>query len=77
MKIKPTDLIHALKDNSEIWKIIVPILLGGFIAGLAIIEFAFHEPFVFFAWSATCIISGGFAHRWWFRKASENANEWT
>jgi hypothetical protein len=77
MKITPGDLIHALKDNCEIWKVILPLLLGGLIAGLAIVEFAFAEPLLFSAWSVTCLISGGLAHRWWFRQASDHAREWS
>ena len=77
MKIKPKDLIHALRDNCEIWKVILPILLGGFIAGLAVVEFAFAEPLLFLGWSLTCLISGGLVHRWWFKQASDTATEWS
>jgi hypothetical protein len=77
MKINLKDLIHAFGDNCEIWKVILPLLLGGFIAGLAIVEFAFAEPLIFGAWSVTCLISGGLAHRWWFRQASDRASEWS
>ena len=71
------DPIHALWDNCEIWKVILPILVGGFIAGLAIVEFAFVEPLLFGAWSATCLITGWLAHRWWFKQASDHASEWS
>jgi hypothetical protein len=81
MTFKRTDLMVALRDNFEFWKIVLPILLAGVVAGLAIIEFAFSDhPVVFLGWSITCLISGALLHRWWSRRARDeprSAGEWS
>ena len=77
MKIKRTELMGAFKDNFEIWKIVLPILLGGFIAGLAIVEFALIDPAVFIGWTLTCFSAGALAYRWWASRATDTAGEWS
>jgi hypothetical protein len=77
MKIQRREFFGAIRDNFEIWKVVLPILLGGFLAGLAIFEFAFRDPFIFLGWSVTCLISGGLAHRWWARQGSDSTGEWS
>ena len=60
MRINRSDLIEALRDNFEFWKIVAPVLLATIVACLAIIEFAFSgHPMIFIGWSITCLISGG------------------
>jgi hypothetical protein len=77
MKIKHTELMAAVKDNFDIWKVVLPILLGGFIAGLAIVEFALIDPAVFLGWTLTCFIAGALAYRSWARRTTDTAGEWS
>ena len=81
MRIDRTDLIEALRDNVEFWKIVFPVLLAIVVAFLAIVEFAFSDhPIVFIGWSITCLIAGGLLHRWWFtptrQEHNSNPSEW-
>jgi hypothetical protein len=77
MRMNRIEVLGALKDNYEIWRVVLPILVGGFFAGLAIIEFALNDPFVFLGWSLTCSVAGGFAYRWWSRRVAEAPAEWS
>lgn len=76
-----SELVAALKDNFQFWKIVLPIFLASLVTGLAIIEFAFGDhPVVFLGWSITCLISGALLHRWWVRQGREEpsgAGEWS
>ena len=80
MRINRSDLIEALRDNFEFWKIVAPVLIATIVACLAIIEFAFSgHPMIFIGWSITCLISGGLLYRWWFsqsRQESDSPSEW-
>ena len=78
---KRSDLVLAWKDNFQLWKIIVPILLASLIGTLAVIEFALGDhPFVFLGWSVTCFIAGALSHRRWFgqgRGEPSSVGEWS
>jgi hypothetical protein len=76
--MKPTiaDWKFAIKDNFGIWKTVVPVLLGGSAAGLAI-EFAFSDPIVFLAWSMTCFLSGVWVHHVWCKRTPDAPGEWS
>jgi hypothetical protein len=80
MTMKIADWIGGLRDNIEIWKVALPILLGilmlGAVAGLAI-DLALSHPFVFLAWSLTCFVGGILAHRWWSNSEPQTSGEWS
>jgi hypothetical protein len=78
MRFNRSDLIGALRDNYEFWKIAFPVLPAAVVACLAIIEFAFSDhPIIFIVWSLTCLISGVFLHRWWSSRAGQEPDSCT
>jgi hypothetical protein len=76
MKLAIADWKFAIKDNFGIWKTVVPILLGGSVAGLTM-EFAVGDPIVFLAWSMTCFVSGVWVHHWWCKRILDTPDEWS
>jgi hypothetical protein len=80
MKRNRADWGGALKDNFEMWKIALPVLLSllivGSIAGFAI-NLAFAEPVTFVAWSTLCFVAGAGAHWRWRKPKPEAPREWS
>src|SRR5262249_32303251 len=80
MKRNSADRIGALKDNFEMWKVVLPVLLSilivGTVAGFAI-DLALGNPITFVAWSITCLVAGAGAYRLWLKPKPETPSDWS
>lgn len=80
MRGNSADWRGALKDNLEMWKVALPLLLSilivGTVAGFAI-DLALDDPITFVAWSILCFVAGAGAHWRWRKPKPAAPSEWS